>query len=380
MIDVVAEALGIDRSRVEYLASHKTIRFRVFRGILYAMLKRDLGEYYEGTVVIFGRGWSRVVPGYPHIQRVVLPSVALPRHFIDKIVVEEKLNGYNVRVVLVDNNIYAITRGGFICPYTTNRITRMLGEKLKSMFRELDPEDYFVAGEVIGLENPYTRHYYPEAPRFGYFVFDLFYRGTPMPPSKRDEVTESYGVPHVPVLGIIDKNDIEGFKEIVKRLNNDGREGVVLRDPEYRVPPLKYTTTYTNIEDIRIGMRFFMEEGRSFLFSRVIREIFRAYEEDLGPNKIEQLATEIGLAILEPAIDTVRSVARGVSVYEEFELEFSNEDELNEFIEYMSEMGIDIVVLRKTKRNGMILAKLGKMKETAIQVKKILESGLAPID
>jgi len=380
MVDAVAEALGLERERVESLAKHRTIRFRVFRGILYASLRRELGGYPEGTVVIFGRGWSRVVHGYPPIQRMVLPSVALPRHFVDRIVVEEKLNGYNVRVVLVDGRLLAVTRGGFICPYTTDRIERLLGGRLREMLRELGEEEHVAAGEVIGLENPYTRYYYPEAPRFGYFVFDIFRSGKPLPPRVRDEATEKHGVPHVPVLGVLDKGDIEGFRSIVEALERRGREGVVVKDPEYRVHPLKYTTHATNVGDIRLGMRFFMEEGRGFLFSRLLREIFRAYEQGLQGPRLEKLATEIGLAALEPALETVRLVAAGEPVYEEFELEFENRDRLEEFLEYMQSLGVDVVVAGTYERDGMLVARVRKMRDTWLQVRRMLETGLTPID
>jgi len=380
MIDVVADALGIARERVEHLARHRTIRYRVFRGLLYASLRREVAGHPEGTTIVFGRGWWRLIPGYPSIQRIVLPSVALPRHFVDKIVVEEKLNGYNVRVALIDDRIVAVTRGGFICPYTTSRLERVLGDKLKAMLRELGPEDHVVAGEVIGLENPYTRYFYPEAPRFGYFVFDVFRGDKPLPPGRRDEVTEKHSIQHVPVLGVLDKNDVKGFRRIIERLNMEGREGVVVKDPEYRVPPLKYTTPATNIGDIRYGMRFFMEEGRSFLFSRLLREIFRAYEEGLSGPKLDAVALELGRAALQPAVETVKKVAAGDMVYEEFELEFAGRDELEEFIDYMQGLGVDIVLVEAREENGVLRAKMRKMKETWIQVRRMLETGLTPID
>ncbi len=381
MLDAVAEALGLSRERVEHLARHRTIRFRVFRGILYASLRREVAGHPEGTVVLLGRGWYRLVPGYPPIRRMVLPGVALPKHFLDKIVVEEKMNGYNVRVVLHDGRIYAITRGGFICPYTTDRIRKLLGPRLAELLRELGPEEHHAAGEVVGLQNPYTRYFYPEAPRFGYFVFDIFRGGKPLPPSRRDEATEKHGVPHVPVLGVLDKNDVAGFKEIVGRLNYMGREGVVVKDPEQRVPPLKYTTSRTNLGDIRYGMAYFMEEGRSFLFSRVLREIFRVYDEDVKGIQLYQLAIDLGLAILEPAVETVKKVAKGEMVYEEFDLVFDKKEQIDEFLEYMAEMGVDIILVGvKEEPDGSLRAQMRKMKDTGVEVRRILETGLTPID
>jgi putative ATP-dependent DNA ligase len=378
--DAIADALGIERERVENLVRSRVIRIRSYRGIMYASLRRELASYPEGTVILFGRGWSRVVHGYPPIQRAVLLRVAVPKHFIDKVVVEEKLNGYNVRVVLVDDRVLAITRGGLVCPYTTARLTRLLGEKIKEALREIGADEHYLAGEVIGLENPYTRYFYPEAPKFGYFVFDVFRGGKPLPPRIRDEVTEKHGIPHVPVLGIVDKEDVDGIKVILEKLNREGREGVVMKDPEYRVPPLKYTTPATNIGDLRYGMRFFMEEGRSFLFSRILREIFRAYEEGLQGPKLDSLALELGTAILKPAIETVALVAKGEMVAEEFELEFANADELNEFVDYMSSLGIDLVILSTWEENGFLKARMRKPKDTWVEVRKILETGLTPID
>jgi putative ATP-dependent DNA ligase len=380
MIDVVAEALGLARERVEHLARRRTIRFREYHGLLYALLRREVADYPEGTVVLFGRGWWRVVRGYPPIQRMVLPSVALPRHFIDKIVVEEKMNGHNVRVVLVDGRLYAITRGGYICPYTTSRLRKLYGGGLRGLLEELGPEEHVVAGEVVGLRNPYTRYYYPEAPTFGYFVFDIFRGGKPLPPGERNELVEKHGLSHVRLLGVLDKTDIAGFKEIIARLDREGREGVVVKDPEYRVPPLKYTTSHTNIGDIRLGMRFFMEEGRSFLFSRILREIFRVYEEGVEGPGLVQLATELGLAVFEPSVETVRRVASGGLVFEEFEVEADTREEIDELLEYLSELGVDVVLAGIREEEGKLVATIRKMKDTAVQVRKILETGLSPMD
>lgn len=380
MLDTVAEALGLQRERVEHLSRHRTLRFRMYRGLFYALLRREVADYPEGTVVVFGRGWWRLVKGYPSIKRMVLPSVALPRHFLDKIIVEEKMNGYNVRVVLIDGRLYAITRGGYICPYTTRRIERLYGEKLKTLLEELGPEDHVVAGEVVGLRNPYTRYYYPEAPHFGYFVFDIFRGGQPLPPGERNAAVEKHGLSHVRLLAVLDKTDVEGFKKIIEALNREGREGVVVKDPEYRVPPLKYTTSHTNIGDIRYGMRFFMEEGRSFLFSRILREIFRAHEEGLEGNRLLQLATELGMAIFEPSLETVRKIAAGDLVYEEFEIEADTREEIDELLEHLAELGVDVVLAGVREEDGKLVATLRKMKDTAVQVRKILETGISPMD
>ncbi|ABM81371.1 RNA ligase [Hyperthermus butylicus] len=380
MVNLVAEKLGLDVERVETLARHGTIRFRGYRDVVYALLRREIAGHPEGTVVLLERNGARLVPGYPPIQRMVLPTIALPRHFIDKVVVEEKMNGYNVRLVMFHRKLLAVTRGGFICPYTTARLERLIGGRVRELFREIDPETYTIAGEVVGLENPYTRYFYPEAPRFDYFVFDLFHELKPLPPLERNELLEKYGLKHVRLLGVIDKNDVEMFKQIVAELDREGREGVVAKDPEYRVPPLKYTTSAVNIGDVRYGMRFFMEEGRSFLFSRLLRELFRAYEEGFGDAQLEKLALEFGRAATEPALESIRKVAMGDMLYEEFELVFADEVELEEFTSYMAELGVDIVVVSTSREDEGLRARMRKIKDTWIQLRKVLDTGLSPVD
>ncbi len=382
VLDVMAERLGVSPEDTRSGVRRRVLRVMEYRGIVYVSFRKDFQGYREGSIFLYDPASkeSLFIPGYPSIRRVALLSVAVPKWFIDRVVVEEKLDGYNVRVTVFSGRLLAITRGGLVCPYTSSRLDRVLGKTLRGFFEEYNPSDYFLAGEVIGLENPYTRYFYPEAPRFGYFVFDVFYRGSPMPVGERDKLLEEHGVPRVPVLGVFDKNDVEGIREAVLGLEAKGREGVVLKDPYYRVAPLKYTTSAANIGDLELGMRFFFEEGRSFLFSRILREIFKAYEEGLDEKALRDKAERLGYAILAPAVETVRAVSKGSSVYEEFQLEFADRGEMEEFIDYMDSLGVDLVVVKVFEREGRLVAVIRKMKDTWMTVRHILETGLSPLD
>ena len=178
----------------------------------------------------------------------------------------------------------------------------------------------------------------------------------------------------------LSKDDVEGLRRIVRRLGMEGREGVVLKDPYNRVPPVKYTTGHANIDDLRLGMKFFFEEGRSFLFSRILREIFRAYEEEWSRDVLEKEALKLGLAILEPAIDAVRRVAEDKGLHEEYVLLFPGRAEMEEFEEYMSMLGVDIVrhQIAETEDGLRVLYK--KLKETAGKIYEILDTGFSPLD
>ncbi|MCE4600829.1 MAG: RNA ligase [Desulfurococcales archaeon] len=377
---ILAEALNISTERASRLLESKSTRVMRYKDIRYIALRRDVADHYEGTVILITRDDYRVVEGYPHIERVLLLSRALPRHFIDYIIVEEKMDGHNVRVVRLDGEILAITRGGYICPYTTNRMRRTYGGKINSLFDDLG-ENAVIAGEVVGMENPYTRYYYPEAPYWDYFIFDIYDDGgNPLPVDERRMLVDKHGLRNVPLLGRIYKENWQDLMEIVRGLESAGREGVVLKDPEYRVPPLKYTTSYINTRDIQEGMKYPFDEGHTFIFPRVLRQMFKAFEEDWSEERLREEARRLGEAILLPAIESIRKFAVGEPLAEEFILEFSDLTDLEEYISYAASLGVPITVISIDKTDSTIKARMLKHKRTPEYYKRIFKTGISPLD
>ncbi len=379
LVEAVSQVFGVGREAAEALLEKRVFRVMSYRGIVYLALRRDYGGHREGTVLAVGRREYRLVPGYPPISRVLVLSRAMPRHFVDKVVVEEKMDGYNVRVFMLEGEIYAATRGGYICPYTTARIRRMYGPNLLGLFEE-EGGELVVVGEVVGMENPYTRFPYPESPGFAFKVFDIARNGSFLGIEERNKLVSRHGLDQVPVLGVVDKHDVSAVRRIVRSLEEKGREGVVLKDPDYRVPPLKYTTGHINVEDLRLGMKFFFDEGRSFLFPRLLRQIFLAFEEGWSPSKLEAEAKRLGEALLRPAVEAVHSVASNRGLYEEYVLVFQSEEEASEFEEYMSSLGVQIVRGQVTVHDGEIRILYKKLKDTAVKIMNILETGISPLD
>ena len=380
LADVVSEALGLPRERVERLLESRSTRVMRYRRFTYVTLRRDVGGHYEGTVVLLlPDGGYRVVEGYPHIQRILLLSRAVPSHFIDNVVVEEKMDGHNVRVVLVDGELLAITRGGYVCPYTTMKMRSKYGRGLSRLLEELG-DDAVVAGEVVGLENPYTRYYYPEAPDWDYFVFDVFSGGRPLPVEERRARVESHGLRNVPLLGVVYKDNWREIADIVAGLEAAGREGVVLKDPEYRVEPLKYTTSYINTRDIEEGMKFPFDEGHTFIFPRVLRQMFKAYEEGWDEDRLREEARRLGEAILLPAVESIQKFARGEALAEEFTLTFESSEDLEEFILYAASLGVPLTVVSVERGDGYVRARLLKHKKTPDYYRRIMRTGLSPLD
>ncbi len=379
VLEHVSRTLDLERDLVKDLLNRRVLRYMEYRDIGYLVFRREWRGFREGTSILVYSGNVKVVHGYPSIQRILLLK-AMKTHFIDKVVVEEKMDGYNVRVISFNGRILALTRGGYICPYTTARIIDLYGKELASLFKN-EGEDIVLCGEVVGEENPYVQHYYPEAPLFDYFVFDIMVGKEFMPISKRDEITSKYGLKQVRRLGILLKDDISGLKRIIDRLEESGREGIVLKDPMYRVKPLKYTTTYIHVNDLELGMKYPFDEGRGFLFSRILREIWKIYEEKLSDMELEERAKRIGLAILKPAIESIKRIEEGKAVYEEYTLRVPDIRVLDEFMEYMDKLGVNIALAQVTPiENGYYKARIIKMKQTDLEYRRILRTGYSPID
>ena len=380
LAEVLAEALSLDLERAKSLLSTRATRLMSYKGLKYIVLRREISGHPEGTAVVLTREGYRVIDGYPPIRRVLLLGVAVPRHFLDDVVVEEKMDGYNVRVTMINGELYAFTRGGYICPYTTYKVKRTYGKQLRSLFDKLG-EDTIVAGEAVGLENPYARHYYPEAPGWDIFIIDIFKGGLEaLPVADRRSLVEESGLRNVPQLGVYPKDDWHSILEVVEGLEEVGREGVVLKDPYYRVPPLKYTTAYTNTADIEAGMRYPFDEGRTFIFPRVLRQIFKAYEDGWDEERLRLEAERLGMALLAPALESLNKAARGEEVAEEFTLTFDSLDDLEDFISYSASMGVPLTVAGVDYDGRTYRANLVKPKRTLEEYRRILRTGLSPLD
>ncbi len=376
VLEKASSILGLETSVLEKHLG-KSIRVMSYRGLQYLVFRREIHGVPEGTAVLLGRE-PLPVYGYPSIQRLALLE-GVQHHMIDKVVVEEKMDGYNVRVIVYEGEVYAVTRGGYICPYTTARIRRLYGSQLKMISEEYP--DIVIAGEVVGTENPYVPYPYPEAGGFDFFVFDVMKKDRLQPLSLRDEIVEKYGLRRVRILGVLDKRDLDGLRRIVDQLDKERREGIVLKDPFHRVKPLKYTTIYINIHDIAEGMKHPFDEGKGYLFSRIVRLIAQGYEYDWNNDVLESIALRLGKAILEPAIKSLRDRADGKLIAATYKLVLPDKQSFHEYREFAEQMGLDVVIrVIEEKPNGEMVVELLKIKDTHDIYGKILKTGYSPLD
>ncbi|ASJ16099.1 ATP-dependent DNA ligase [Thermococcus chitonophagus] len=341
--------LGVSQERIETLEMKGGIVEDEFDGIRYLRFKDSAGKLRRGTVIFNER---EVILGFPHIKRVVNLEEGIRRAFKNReFYVEEKVDGYNVRVAKVNDKIVAITRGGFICPFTTERIADFVPEEF---FK--DNPNLILVGEMAGPESPYLVEGPPYVKEdIMFFLFDVQEKGTgkSLPVEERLKIAEEYGIPHVEVFGKFTRNDLGELYELIERLSREGREGIVMKSPDMK-RIVKYVTPFANINDIRIGARVFYELPPGYFTSRISRLAFYIAEKRLKGESLRKLAEDLGMALLQPLVESILDVEQGEDIAEVFKIRVKKIETAYKMVTHFEKLGLNIEIVDiEELSNGM---------------------------
>ncbi|MEM2096700.1 MAG: RNA ligase [Methanothrix sp.] len=289
----------------------------------------------EPGTVIFENG--DVVHGYPKIRRAMMLGPAIRRNFLDRVAVEEKMNGYNIRAVSIDGDVYALTRGGYLCPFSTEVVRERIDPDLFE-----DHPDIVLCGEMVGPENPYVpKDVYP-VESIDFYLFDISKKNcrSMMGVHATHALAEEYGVNVVPFFGEfpVDRAAEEIFR-IIKRLGRAGREGVVIKDPENRASPLKYTASESNCSDLEFAFRYYNDYAQDFFLSRVVREGFQSVEWNEDEAALRERALRLGESILVPLTDTIRRRMQGEQIMQQVQIRVRSIQTARDFEQHLRRMG-----------------------------------------
>ncbi|MDK2869283.1 MAG: putative ATP-dependent ligase [Pyrococcus sp.] len=331
--------LGIPEDKVEILEARGGIMEDEFEGIRYLRFKNSVGKLRRGTV-LFEDGTT--VFGFPHIKRIVNLSAGVRKIFkSSEFYVEEKVDGYNVRVVKFKDRILGITRGGFICPYTTERIAEFVPEEF---FK--DHKDLVLVGEMAGPESPYLVEGPPYVKEdIQFFLFDIqdIKTGSSLPVEERLKLAEEYGINHVEVFGRYSYKNIDDLYELVERLSREGREGIVMKSPDMK-KIVKYVTPYANINDIKIGARVFYELPGGYFTSRISRLAFYIAEKKIRGEELHNLALQLGKALLQPLVEAIHDVTQGDVIAERFRVRVRKIETAYKMVTHFEKLGLEIEI------------------------------------
>lgn len=330
----VAQILGITESRLQGL-QETIIRESAWPEPRLLRFEKEASGIEAGTVV-FENG--EIVFGYPKIRRPLMLAAAIKRHFSGPIAVEEKMNGHNVRVLSVNSEVVALTRGGFVCPYSTEVARRLVPEELFVRHPEL-----VLCGEMVGPENPYVaKDIYP-TDGIDFYLFDVAEkncRGT-FGVHRTHELARTFGLKATAFLGEFHRDvAFEKIKQIVLRLGRQGREGVVLKDPDNLVSPLKYTSSATNCSDLAVAFGYYNDYALDFFVSRAVREGFQSVEWAESEEEMQKRAQQIGESILMPLVETIKRKQAGESIVQRVRIRVKSLQTARDFEYHLRRSGI----------------------------------------
>ncbi|AGB38351.1 RNA ligase [Natronococcus occultus] len=335
-------ALGIGASAFEALEDH--LERHTHEDVEYRHVPDYRRGIERGTALIEGE----VVRGFPKVPRTLVLETGIPTQFDGPVAVEEKLNGYNVRIVRLEGEQLAFTRSGMVCPFTTRILGRLVD--LEALFD--DHPEAMVCGEMIGPENPYTAHDYPDVDSLAFRAFDWRDRqtGDPLDVADRRERYERYGVPQTRLFGEYTlENAASEVERIIETLDADGREGVVMRSSD-ATTLLKYTTPSSTRDDLAYAFSLPFDYGQAFMFRRLLREGFRTVECD-EDDAARERAHELGEAILLSMREAIQTVDEGGSVGERHTVRASYET-VEVLLEHLRDQGLTLEVEADRREDG----------------------------
>ncbi len=223
--EVITAAIGRPFARADWeraLAERRVVLEREW-GVALWRFRKDVGPVERGSVLApEGFIWT-----FPHIARVAHLERGIRKHFEGPFAVEEKIDGYNVRVVRLGGRVLALTRNGSPCPFATDRLVDFPG-----VLRLLEREPgTILCAEIAGRGNPYNVLAPPWLDaEVALFAFDLGSIGRRrfMPPERRARVCADYGIRAAPLFGRFEPGQAAAIYEILRELDVRGGEGVAL--------------------------------------------------------------------------------------------------------------------------------------------------------
>ena len=126
------------------------------------------------------------------------------------------------------------------------------------------------------------------------------------------KLLKEYGLEPVHLMGIFPVDEApEKIMGIVRDLGVNNREGVVMKDPMMQLEPLKYTSSQAQALELEYALSYPFDLAQAFLFSRIIREGFQAYEMAESTDELSERAFRMGESILYPMLETIKRVEKG---------------------------------------------------------------------
>jgi putative ATP-dependent DNA ligase len=313
-----------------------------FDGITYYRVVKKVGRLERGTIVTD----SGIIYDFPRIARILHLENGIKQAFNNPFYVEEKVDGYNVRITKIRDQVFAFSRGSYVCPFSTDRLVDFFN--YENFFKE-NP-DLIVCGEIAGPENPYNGESPPYVTEdVSFFAFDIRIKNSDqqVPMEKRYKLFDEYKIPTVTRFGRYTPSDIKDLKKHIQNLNEKGCEGLVFKPTDPSEKTVKYVTAGSCLRDMKITSPLMIEYQAEFFTHRMLRSLFYLLEHH--SNLDDTFLKKTGEALLQPLFESVRKVADGEMVTERFKVRFNKKQNIKKLFEHFHKCKVDANLVRQEK-------------------------------
>lgn len=311
----------------------------------YLRLTDDFRGLPKGTLA-----WEeRLIPGYPRIGRIFRLEQGLAQQFAGTFWMEEKIDGFNIRIFRAGDELLALSRGGYVCPFATDRVPDFIPMALF----ESHP-DLVLCAELAGPDNPYTQG----GPSFvredvQLFVFDVMRLGQPgfVPQAEKQALCATFQLPVPRVFGQFSPADWREVLRLVDGLDAGGREGAVFKEDAPQGHRTKYVTAWSGVYDIAVRADDTVELPGDFFTGRILR--MALYLDEVGRERDAGLERELGRAFLEGLGRSVERFKREGRVAHDFRCRFRRRENALAFMEHLRAiLGHTHVTQRRLEEEG----------------------------
>lgn len=316
-----------------------------FDGVCFFRVTKKIGGLGKGAIVTP----EGIIFDFPRIARIMHLENGIRKAFTQPFYVEEKVDGYNIRVVRIQGRVLAFSRGAYVCPFSTDRIVDFFD--VKKIFDE-NP-GLIICGEFAGPDNPYNIEYPPYVKEdIKFFAFDVTMVNKPqsIPVGERYKLFDTYCMPTVRRFGRFSVSDIPALKKIIKELDEAGAEGIVMKPTHPAENVLKYVTLGSCLRDIHVTAPLMAEMVSEFFTHRIIRAAM--FIKENARSLESEVFTRLGEALLQPVYESVNKVARGERIEERFSLRFREEENIQRMAEHLRRCKVKFEILSKKKEGA----------------------------
>ncbi|MEW6569779.1 MAG: RNA ligase [Nitrospirota bacterium] len=337
---------------IEVLQKKKALHLDRYKNLSLVRLTSDFRSFPRGTV-FHEKGF---IPGYRRIMRVMHLENGINRYYKkERFYVEEKVDGYNARVAVIDGTPVALSRGGFICPFTTSRIPDLID---MNFFKKYP--GFTINGEVVGPGNPYNTEKIPYVKEdVVFFAFDLSDRdGRILPPDERCDILQKFRISQSNSWGPFNAEDIKKIKEIVLHLNNENREGIVIKSLSNE-KTIKYVTLSSCLNDLLATASLMAELPAGFYVQRILRAVF--FSREFGIKLDDYYLLNSARALYLSHAEVLEEVDKGGNVTEDFQINVKDEQVVYELMNHFNRLGIISKLFSVEKTNKYYVARFQKI-------------------